>query len=214
MEGDGAQTGKPGSGPRSDWGSGLPPSQGRQIHPKPPKATTKPYTRHILGIDSGVQSHPKATLMRPSSQVQARRLGCAPLDYPCVTVALPLFYRCFIGVSPSFIPCAARAIPWGFRQDHGVSTKTMPILDSTGLAVIQINSRLSTHLERIWILPPGAVVPNPKPEIRNPKQIQMPNGPRLKTASRVVVWVIPCLVLGVCFGLRVSDFRFPRSEWR
>src|ERR1039457_1506791 len=29
---------------------------------EPPKATTKPYTRHILGIDSGVQSHPKATL--------------------------------------------------------------------------------------------------------------------------------------------------------
>ena len=28
---------------------------------KPPKATTRPYTRHILGIDSGVQSHPKAT---------------------------------------------------------------------------------------------------------------------------------------------------------
>jgi hypothetical protein len=32
---------------------------------KPPKATTKPYTRHILGIYSGVQSHLKATLMRP-----------------------------------------------------------------------------------------------------------------------------------------------------
>src|ERR1035438_6530225 len=28
---------------------------------KPPQATTKPYTRHILGIDSGVQSPPKAT---------------------------------------------------------------------------------------------------------------------------------------------------------
>src|ERR1039458_5879831 len=28
---------------------------------KPPKATTKPYSRHILGIDSGVQSHLKAT---------------------------------------------------------------------------------------------------------------------------------------------------------
>ena len=28
---------------------------------KPPKATTRPYTRHILGIDSGVQSHTKAT---------------------------------------------------------------------------------------------------------------------------------------------------------
>src|ERR1019366_3291818 len=28
---------------------------------KPPKATSKPYSRHILGIDSGVQSHTKAT---------------------------------------------------------------------------------------------------------------------------------------------------------
>src|ERR1035438_4649831 len=28
---------------------------------KPPKATPKPYYRHILGIDSGVQSHTKAT---------------------------------------------------------------------------------------------------------------------------------------------------------
>src|ERR1039457_3440941 len=28
---------------------------------KPPKATSKPYNRHILGIDSGLQSHPKAT---------------------------------------------------------------------------------------------------------------------------------------------------------
>src|ERR1035441_2151224 len=27
---------------------------------KPPKATPRPYTRHILGIDSGVQSHTKA----------------------------------------------------------------------------------------------------------------------------------------------------------
>jgi hypothetical protein len=29
-----------------------------------------------------------------------------------------------------------------------------------------------------------------------------------------MVLVIPCLVLGVCFGLRVSDFGFPRSGWR
>src|ERR1035438_10391247 len=60
---------------------------------------------------------------------------------------------------------------------------------------------------RTWILPPGAVVPNPKSETRNPKQIQMPNDPRPRTASRAVVWVIPCLVLGVCFGLRGSGFR-------
>src|ERR1017187_10561344 len=38
---------------------------------KPPKATAKPYSRHILGIDSGVQSHPKATLKRHQSATKA-----------------------------------------------------------------------------------------------------------------------------------------------
>src|ERR1035441_5175527 len=38
---------------------------------KPPKATTKPYSRHILGIDSGVQSHPKATLKPPQGATKA-----------------------------------------------------------------------------------------------------------------------------------------------
>src|ERR1022692_278805 len=38
---------------------------------KPPKATAKPYTRHILGIYSGVQSHPKATLKRHQSATKA-----------------------------------------------------------------------------------------------------------------------------------------------
>src|ERR1039457_5395719 len=38
---------------------------------KPPKATAKPYTRHILGIDSGLQSHPKATLKPPQSHTKA-----------------------------------------------------------------------------------------------------------------------------------------------
>jgi len=79
---------------------------------------------------------------------------------------------------------------------------------------MQLPSRGDDTQGCIWILPPGAVVPNPKSETRSPKQIQMPNGPRLKTFSRVVVLVIPCLVLGVCFGLRVSDFGFPRSGWR
>src|ERR1035441_3981690 len=40
-------------------------SPSRPARAKPPKATTKPYTRHILGIDSGVQSHPKATRAAP-----------------------------------------------------------------------------------------------------------------------------------------------------
>src|ERR1039457_5853141 len=36
---------------------------------KPPKATPKPHTRHILGIDSGVQSHLKATPRPPQSHL-------------------------------------------------------------------------------------------------------------------------------------------------
>src|ERR1017187_7321422 len=42
---------------------------------KPPKATAKPYSRHILGIDSGVQSHPKATPRPYQSLLIANRLG-------------------------------------------------------------------------------------------------------------------------------------------
>src|SRR5664279_4631402 len=41
----------------------LPPKPLLQNRQKPPtrEATARPYTRHILGIDSGVQSHYKAT---------------------------------------------------------------------------------------------------------------------------------------------------------
>src|ERR1035438_6798101 len=38
---------------------------------KPPKATSKPYSRHILGIYSGVQSHPKATPKPHQSHTKA-----------------------------------------------------------------------------------------------------------------------------------------------
>src|ERR1019366_4692586 len=38
---------------------------------KPPKATPKPYSRHILGIDSGVQSHLKATPKPPQGHTKA-----------------------------------------------------------------------------------------------------------------------------------------------
>src|ERR1039457_551269 len=45
---------------------------------KPPKATAKPYSRHILGIDSGVQSHPKATPRPHQSHTKA-----TPKPPPC-----------------------------------------------------------------------------------------------------------------------------------
>src|ERR1035437_586202 len=187
-------------------------------------------SRHILGIDSGVQSHPKATLMRPScdphatlmrpscdphatlmrpsSQVQARRLGCAPLDYPCVTVALPLFYRCFIGVSPSFIPCPAPEISWGFRQDHGVCTKAALPFDSAGSTVIQIKSRLPTPVGRIWIQPLGAVVPNPKSEPRNAKPETNSNAQCSKAKNRQQCSGFGHSLLGAWGLFRASSFGF------
>src|ERR1039457_3084307 len=44
---------------------------GPQSQAKPPKATSKPYTRHLLGIYSGVQSHPKATPRPHQSHTKA-----------------------------------------------------------------------------------------------------------------------------------------------
>src|ERR1035441_2974484 len=54
---------------------------------KPPKATPKPYTRHILGIDSGVQSHLKATPRLPQSHPKAT--SKPPQGYPKATPGLP-----------------------------------------------------------------------------------------------------------------------------
>src|ERR1017187_671669 len=43
------------------WEMQKPEGKGQKGRAKPPKATTRPPQGHILGIDSGVQSHPKAT---------------------------------------------------------------------------------------------------------------------------------------------------------
>jgi hypothetical protein len=59
---------------------------GAKDHPKPPKATPKPYSRHILGIDSGVQSHPKATSEPPQSLLIGTSLG--PQSHPKATPRL------------------------------------------------------------------------------------------------------------------------------
>src|ERR1035441_7479296 len=94
----------------------ISPAEGRmqQARAKPPKATAKPYTRHILGIYSGVQSHtkatskptdsqpigtpkpppcdPKATFMRPSCDSKARgiwlttRFGLAGWGKDCAVL--------------------------------------------------------------------------------------------------------------------------------
>src|ERR1035441_1486058 len=44
---------------------------GQKGRPKPPKATAKPYTRHILGIDSGVQRQPIGNPEPPQSHHRA-----------------------------------------------------------------------------------------------------------------------------------------------
>src|ERR1017187_2241234 len=58
----------------------------RPARAKPPKATPKPPQSHILGIDSGVQSHPKATPRLPQGYPKATpRL---PQGYPKATPRL------------------------------------------------------------------------------------------------------------------------------
>src|ERR1019366_4242430 len=57
---------------------------------KPPKATPRPPQGHILGIDSGVQSHPKAPPRLPQGSPKATpRL---PQGYPKATPRLPQGY--------------------------------------------------------------------------------------------------------------------------
>src|ERR1035438_3855652 len=55
--------------------------------PKPPKATAKPCSRHILGIYSGVQSHPKATPKPPQSHPKATPKP--PQSHPKATLMRP-----------------------------------------------------------------------------------------------------------------------------
>ena len=54
---------------------------------KPPQATPKPYTRHILGINSGVQSYPKATLKPHQSHLKATLKP--PSSHPQATLKPP-----------------------------------------------------------------------------------------------------------------------------
>src|ERR1035441_8962826 len=61
---------------------------------KPPKATSKPYTRHILGIDSGVQSHTKAT-----SRLHQGSTKATPKPHQSHTKATPKPYtRHILGI--------------------------------------------------------------------------------------------------------------------
>src|ERR1035438_7015320 len=55
---------------------------------KPPKAIAKPYSRHILGIDSGVQSHTKAT-PRPH-QGYTKATPKPPRSHPHATLKPPI----------------------------------------------------------------------------------------------------------------------------
>src|ERR1039458_2326261 len=94
---------------------------------KPPKATTKPYSRHILGIDSGVQSHPKATPKPPPSHHKA-----PPQPPPCDPKATPK------PGNREGIPCASVVLLWRYRSHHGAAAEPVDGSDGTGLAGIQM----------------------------------------------------------------------------
>src|ERR1035441_2490532 len=67
----------------------ISPAKGRiqQARAKPPKATTRPPQGHILGIDSGVQSHHKAIPRPPQSHILWSTE--APQSHPKATPRLP-----------------------------------------------------------------------------------------------------------------------------
>src|ERR1017187_2214172 len=71
---------------------------------KPPKATPKPYSRHILGIDSGVQSHPKATPRPTDSQP----IG-APKPHQCDPKATSKPPQSHTKATPKPPPCDPQA---------------------------------------------------------------------------------------------------------
>src|ERR1035441_7000932 len=76
---------------------------GAKDHPKPPKATPRPPQGHILGIDSGVQSHPKAPPSLPQGAPNtAPRLPPRP---PKATPRLPQGY-----------PKATPRLPQGYTK--------------------------------------------------------------------------------------------------
>src|ERR1035437_3668748 len=79
---------------------------GAKDYPKPPKATTKPYSRHILGIDSGVQSHPKATLKPPQSATKA-----TPKPHQSHTKATPKPHQGYPKATPRLHQSHTKATP-------------------------------------------------------------------------------------------------------
>src|ERR1017187_9419300 len=114
---------------------------GLSSRPKPPKATPKPPQGHILGIDSGVQSHPKATprlhqgstkappkppqgstkatLKPPQSLLIANRLG--PQSHPKATLKPPQSHLKATPRLPQSYPkeCRSQSVPALTALLHG-----------------------------------------------------------------------------------------------
>src|ERR1019366_3373893 len=80
--------------------------RGPEATPKPLQATPKPYHRHILGIDSRVQSHSKATPKPPQSQLIANRLRpqshlkATPKPHQGYTKATPRLHQGYTKATP------------------------------------------------------------------------------------------------------------------
>src|ERR1035441_6320997 len=86
----------------------ISPAKGRmqQARAKPPKATTRPPQGHILGIDSGVQSHHKATPRPPQSHILWSTE--APQGHPKAT---PRLHQGHPKAPPRPPPCDPKATP-------------------------------------------------------------------------------------------------------
>src|ERR1035441_5585526 len=83
-----------------------------QSHLKPPKATSKPYSRHILGIDSGVQRHPKAT----SKPTDSQPIG-TPKPHQCDPKATPRLHQSHPKATPKPPQGYTKATP-RLHQSH------------------------------------------------------------------------------------------------
>src|ERR1035441_8296330 len=87
---------------------------------KPPKATPRPYTRHILGIDSGVQSHTKATPRLHQGYTKA-----TPRLHQGYTKATPKLHQGYTNATPRLHQGYTKATPRP-HQSHPYATFKPP----------------------------------------------------------------------------------------
>src|ERR1035437_8212863 len=102
---------------RSSAAGDVKPPKATQSHLK---ATSKPYSRHILGIDSGVQSHPKAT----SKPTDSQPIG-TPKPHQCDPKATPRLHQSHPKATPKPPQGYTKATP-RLHQSHPKATPKPP----------------------------------------------------------------------------------------